>query len=241
MNPTPPSPDPTVAPQEAFSLPALARHYSAAMLLGALGLLFLATPFVYDWPNGVLVETVLISLVMALALFAVGGRRRTLIIGLLMAVPAMGGKWINHVQPGTCPSAIHITAAILLYGFVVTHLIRYIVLAPRVDVNVLCAGMAGFLLLGLLWTAAYLLVARTTPGAFEFNGKAVATLSDFEAFYFSFATLSTVGYGDLAPVSNVARMLAVLEAVFGLLYMAVMISRLVSIYKHQPFGGKKKH
>ena len=56
------------------------------------------------------------------------------------------------------------------------------------------------------------------------------TLGGFNAFYFSFMTLCTVGYGDITPVSRPARMLAVTEAVVGLFYVAVLISRLVAVY-----------
>lgn len=55
-------------------------------------------------------------------------------------------------------------------------------------------------------------------------------LDGFDAFYFSFVTLCTVGYGDVAPLSTVARMLAVLETITGLSYVAVLISRLVAIH-----------
>ncbi len=94
--------------------------------------------------------------------------------------------------------------------------------------EVLCAGVAGFLMLGLLWTPVYLLVARLDPGAF--TTPAGSPLNGFNAFYFSFITLCTVGYGDIMPVSKIARMLAVTEAITGLFYMAVLISRLVSVY-----------
>ena len=53
------------------------------------------------------------------------------------------------------------------------------------------------------------------------------------SFYFSFVTLSTVGYGDITPVADVARMLAAAEAVIGTLFVAVLISRLVSMYSTQ--------
>jgi hypothetical protein len=86
-------------------------------------------------------------------------------------------------------------------------------------------------MLGLLWTVAYWLVDQLTPGAFAFNGNAERqSIRGFNAFYFSFVTLSTVGYGDITPVSKVARMLAAMEAITGLLYVAVLIARLVALY-----------
>jgi ion channel len=56
------------------------------------------------------------------------------------------------------------------------------------------------------------------------------TMAGFDAFYFSFITLSTVGYGDITPVSRIARWLAAMEAMTGLLYVTVLIARLVSLY-----------
>jgi hypothetical protein len=55
-------------------------------------------------------------------------------------------------------------------------------------------------------------------------------MNGFTGLYFSFITLSTVGYGDIVPVSEVARMLAIVEAMFGMFYMTLLIARLVSLY-----------
>ena len=83
----------------------------------------------------------------------------------------------------------------------------------------------------------------TASGAFSFNiGTTSAhTLTQFEAYYFSFITLSTVGYGDITPLSPGARTLAMMEAMTGTLYMAVLISRLVALYSSQSSeaGGQK--
>lgn len=240
MNPTPPSPGPEVAPHRHAPLQLGAARYSAVRLLVALGLLFVSAPFVEDLPQGDLVEAVLLTLVMVSAVRAVGGSRRTFIVALVLVVPTLAAKWINHLRPDLMPPVVYVCGAILFFGFVVAQLLRFIVRAPRVDANVLCAGVAGFLLLGLVWMPVYLLVARLNPAAFTVpaGSGAGATLDGFSAFYFSFITLCTVGYGDVTPLSKVARMLAVTEAITGLFYMAVLISRLVSVYSSaQPAAG----
>ena len=81
-----------------------------------------------------------------------------------------------------------------------------------------------------------MLVARLVPNAFAFSvGPASRQSMDgFTAFYFSFATLTTIGYGDISPIANVARMLAVMEAVTGVFYITVLISRLVALYSSNP-------
>jgi hypothetical protein len=211
-------------------------RYSAVELLLALGLLIVTAPFVQDMSNGDLVEAVLLSLVMVSAVLAVGGSRRTLIIALGLLAPTLAGKWLNHFRPDLLHPAVFLAAAVCFFGFVVARLLVFIVRAPRVDANVLAAGVAGFLLLGLVWATMYLAIARLNPAAFNLPTApgAPATLDSFGAFYFSFITLCTVGYGDITPVSKAARMLAMLEAIIGLFYMAVLISRLVSVYSSAP-------
>ncbi len=135
-------------------------------------------------------------------------------------------------QPHLLPPAIFLVAGIGLVAFVVVNLLRFVLRAPSVDVEVLCASISAYLMLGLIWTMAYWLVDQLTPGAFAFNTTTGTkeSMEGFNAFYFSFVTLSTVGYGDITPVSKVARMLAATEAMTGLLYVAVLIARLVGLY-----------
>jgi hypothetical protein len=224
--------EPALLPQRKTGFSQGAFRYSAVELLAVLALLFLATPFIEDLPNGDLIEVVLGTGVMVSSVLAVGGRRRSLVAALVLVAPALGGKWFNHFWPSTVSALVYLFAVIAFFGFVVANLIRFILRAPRVDANVLCAGLSGYLLLGLLWAPAYMMVARLDPAAFKMPSgpSGTLTLTAFNAFYFSFMTLCTVGYGDITPLSKGARMLAVIEAITGLFYVAVLISRLVAVY-----------
>jgi hypothetical protein len=164
--------------------------------------------------------------------FAVADRRRTLAIALVLAVPAITARWINHFRPDLVHPSVFLVCALVLLAFVIGHLLHFILRAPVVTVDVLCASIAAYLMLGLMWTVAYWLVDQVTPGgAFSFNtGRGAQSMNGFTGFYFSFITLSTVGYGDITPVSRAARWLAAMEAMTGLLYVAVLIARLVSMY-----------
>jgi len=147
--------------------------------------------------------------------------------------PAVIGQWLTYWWPDEI--LIHVVthaAGLLFIGFVVIELLRFILYAPRVDAEVLCAAVAGFLLSGLAWSLAYILLDRLDPNSFVFtlSSKNGYSMNGFTSLYFSFITLSTVGYGDIVPASGVARMLAMVEAMFGMFYMAMLIARLVSLY-----------
>jgi hypothetical protein len=211
-------------------------RFSAVELLVALALLFFSSPFVESLKNGDMLEGVLMTLVLVSSVLAVGGRRRTLIIAVLLVIPVMVGKWGNRLWPDLIPAELYLIPGLVFLAFIVTHLLRFILRAPRVNAEVLCAGIAGYLLIGLLWMMAYLLVAKTNTDAFAISAGPPGqhSMDGFTAFYFSFATLTTVGYGDITPVSRVARMLSVAEAVTGMFYVAILISRLVALHTSNP-------
>jgi voltage-gated potassium channel len=207
------------------------RRFSTVELLIALGLLFVSLPFVEEIKGGDLILSVLLSLVLLSAVVAVASRRGAFIVALLLLIPAIAGRWINHFRPDLIHPAVFLVAGLALVAFVVANLLRFILRAPSVTLEVLCASLSAYLMLGLMWTMAYWLVDQLTPGAFSFNtSNGTRSMNGFTGFYFSFITLSTVGYGDITPVSKIARWLAAMEAITGLLYVAVLIARLVSLY-----------
>ena len=208
------------------------RRFSTVQLLIALGLFFIWAPFVEEIEGGDLIVSGLFSLVLLAGVVAVADRKRVMVIAIVLAIPAIAGRWINHFRPDLIPPAVFLVAALILIAFVVGNLLLFVFRAPSVNTEVLCASISAYLMLGLMWTMAYWLVDQLTPGgAFAFNTiTEKQSMKGFNAFYFSFITLSTVGYGDITPVSRIARWLAAMEAMTGLLYVAVLISRLVSLY-----------
>jgi hypothetical protein len=209
-------------------------RYSAVELLIVLVLFFLSAPFIEKLPGGDLIEAILATLLMVSAVMVVGGQPGTFRNALLLLVPAVLGKWAHHFWPSLLLALTYLVAGSALFGYVVAHLVRFILRVQRVDANVLCAGLSGYVLLGMLWVPFYLMAAKLDPSAFTLSQGAGSTMDSFNCLYFSFITLCTVGYGDVVPVSKGARILAITEAVAGLFYMAVLVSRLVAIYSSNP-------
>lgn len=207
-------------------------RFSVAHFLIALFVLLGTVPFVDEFAGGLLVESVLLTLVLLSAVIAVGGRRRSLVVGVLLATPAVVSKWTAHFWPDYSPPEFTQAAAILFLSFVTVQLFSFIVTAPQVNSEVLCAAIAVYLILGLTWAFAYSLVAVLNPHAFAFTVSSDPNqmMIRFQALYFSFITLTTVGYGDIVPVSKVARFLAMSEATVGMFFATILIARLVTLY-----------
>ena len=212
-----------------------ASRFSFAYFLAALSLLFVTSPFIDELQSGIIIESILLTLVLFSAVLAIGGRRSTLFWAAALAAPALAAKWFNHLRPDLLPPEVFLGAGMLFITFVALHIFGFILRTPRVTSEVLYAGISNYLMLGLLWSFAYLLIARVNPDAFFFTVGPVASraMTGFNSYYFSFATLTTLGYGDIIPVSRVARMMAASEAVTGLFYVTMIIARLVALYSSE--------
>ena len=97
----------------------------------------------------------------------------------------------------------------------------------QVTIDTIVGGISVFLLIGDLWFLFFETIYLLNPAAFTSSAE---TINSFDLLYFSFTTLTTVGYGDIAPVSPLAKVLTNLEGICGVMYPAVLIGRLVGIY-----------
>ena len=131
------------------------------------------------------------------------------------------GWWYPAISRFREPTTL---AAILL--LILLLLVRVFRKGP-VSGSRLQGAVAVYLLLGLGWAHAYVIFSRDHPHSFVTTESTPPTVAGWT--YFSFITLTTVGYGDIIPKAPVARMLAVGEALTGQLYLAVMLARLVAL------------
>ena len=130
----------------------------------------------------------------------------------------------------------------LILGFFIwtTYLAaRQVLFTGTIDGNKIIGSICIYLLLGLIWTTLYLLVLEVSPNAFN----SLAHASWYQNFpvvtYYSFVTLTTLGYGDISPLAPLARFLVFMEAVVGVFYMAILVASLIGV-RMSEYQGKKK-
>ena len=119
-------------------------------------------------------------------------------------------------------------ASLVFFSAVLVFLVWALFKAKRVDADTVFAASAVFLLLGIVCAYAFMLVYAADPGAFSLTEADMADPAP-ALLHYSFTTLTTVGYGSISPMSNMARMISDLEAIIAQLYLAVILARLVSL------------
>ena len=134
---------------------------------------------------------------------------------------------------------LHLVILIVFYIWVTWLAIGQVLFSGPVDSNRIVGAICVYLLLGLIWALCYLLIAQLVPGAY--NGLEQAPwYENFSAVaYYSYVTLTTLGYGDISPVVPIARFLVYMEAITGVLYMAILVASLVGIRLSNIYKGNK--
>lgn len=204
--------------------------FTPGHFLMALVAFIFVTPFVDRPPYGEQVEAVMLTMVMLLGALAVGGRQRTFLLAIILVIPAVAAKWLDRLVPGAVPAYFTPALSVIFMSLIIATLIRFVLRAGIVNRDVVCAAVSAYISMGLLWAFAYMLVVRLSTGAFAVLGETKDAIDPFQAFYFSFITLVSIGYGDITPASRVTQMLAVLEGMSGMFFVVILISRLVALY-----------
>jgi hypothetical protein len=166
--------------------------------------------------------------VLLLSGVAIAWRQRMLfIVSALVGAVALAVRW-SAWGLGTARSELRsdwwTMAAIAVIAIV---LLTQIFRPGRVTHVRIQGAIAVYLLFGIAWAHAFRITAILHPGSFVFQAGELSTVADW--IYYSFVTLTTVGYGDITPTAQISRTLAVGEALVGQLYLAVMIARLVAM------------
>ncbi len=185
------------------------------------------------------------AIVICVTIYAVGGKKNLTIMALFLGIPVVIARVVSLSMPVTEAEITSLALAVVFLAYVNWAIMSAVVRPGRVTMDKIYGAICVYLLLGMLWANLYGILEIAQPGSFSFpEHTSVGTLveqSDYrdlehELTYYSYVTLTTLGYGDITPVTHRARQLSWLEALFGQLFIAITIARLVAsqlVYSRQ--------
>ena len=205
-----------------------ANHYLLASIL----LVFLIGPVAFDY--GLLSIVNLEILFLVILIFSIFLHRhdsklfKVTVVSLIIIL-------INILFFDNNQSVSQYFLKILIVSITIVELFREIFKTKIIDSHIISSAISIYVLVGIFWYLLFMFLLMIDPDSFDirnFNPEMVS----IDMIYFSFTTLTTLGYGDITPLSYTAKMWSITEAMMGVMFLAVMISRVVSL-----FGSKKKN
>lgn len=169
-------------------------------------------------------------------IYAVGDNRRRFWIAVILAGGSLAARLATHFVASPVPEVVAEGFAALFFIHTLWNFVTYIRGVRRVTLDVIFASVCAYLILGLVFADACFFLESMLPGSFKLPD---AGGSQDQFVYYSFVTLTTLGYGDIVAAGKAARSLAILEAVLGQLYLAVLIGWLVGAYSADLRDGSK--
>lgn len=184
--------------------------------------------------NRMLLVDLATTAVLITAASSAGTNRKLFITCLVLAILAIIAMWAAHLRAGRTLLLIAKCLEFTFFLLITIMILRNVFSATVITGETVAGAVCAYLMIGLMWANVYVILETVMPGSFAGPGEGNLLnktlplrmgLSHFN--YFSFVTLSTLGYGDITPMSLPARNLSALEAIIGQLYLAVLIARLV--------------
>jgi hypothetical protein len=175
------------------------------------------------------------SVVLVGGVYAVSRRRIQIILGLAFAIAALVSGWAWELLQWRWLLVSDLALTGLFLFLIAAFVLDAVRRREQVDADTVLGGVCAYLLFVVAFMYVHGLVETLSPDSYRLAGSRLGDVaagsSPFvQFFYFSMVTITTLGYGDMVPTAGVARLLCGLEAIFGQLFVAIFIARLVSLY-----------
>ena len=199
-------------------------------LLLALSVFLVVVPIADDLAivSKPVIRALAFSCLVFIGIWSLRGSGRPFSVGIAFVIAGI----VFNVLAVNLSSPVYLYASFAaLFGFLlvaISFTLKQIAMETDINPNRVVGAVCVYLLLGVIWAVAYTMLEMISPGSFGGFTPLQGRGWDSEWLYFSFVTMTTLGYGDILPVSATARVLAYMQAVFGQLYVAILVAGLVS-------------
>jgi voltage-gated potassium channel len=170
-----------------------------------------------------------ISAIFICAMYAIVEKMRHLAIMVCLAVPMFVSLWLKYFMEYRAILVIGELCGILFFAYSIVNIFKHIMNQKEITKETICAGIVIYLLMAFMWARAYSLLEVLYPGSFTLpEGHMFG--NRYVYLYYSLVTISTLGYGDITPLTDKASGLAAIEAISGQIYLVVLVAWLVGMH-----------
>ncbi len=206
-------------------------------LLIALILMLALRPFLEGFVRIAYLMDIFFTAIYLSAVYAVSQKRGIFIIAIFTAVLTVVLLWLTRLTNITSFGIAGNIIGALFFAFTAIMIIDYLFREDKVTGEMIMGAVCVYFLMGLIWAFVFSTMEILQPGSFKI---AQGLVNKPALAYYSYVTLTTLGYGDITPISSPARSLSLLEAMMGQLYLAVLVARLVGLHISQSMMKKSR-
>lgn len=212
-------------------------------LLASLIVYFVFSPFLIHKQMSDFILSALLSVIIVLCINLISAKRFLLFSSYVLGIIALLTYWVmSYIGLNEQLAIIHFSTILVFLVIMSYYVISSVAEQATITTESLLGAICGYFLLGLTWCQIYLLIATINPTAFSDHYVATTIRDHVQHFlYYSFETLTTLGYGDILPISDIARTFSWLEAATAQIYLAVWISQLVGLRIAQVIASRNNH
>jgi len=206
-------------------------------LLIAIILMFALRPFLEGVFRITYLMDIFFTAIFLSAVYAASQKRGVFIVAVFVALLTVVLLWLTRLTDNPSFGIAGNIIGSLFFAFTTIMILSYLFREDKITGDMIMGAICVYFLFGLIWALVFSTMETLQPGSFK---MAQGPASQPAFTYYSYVTLTTLGYGDITPISAPARSLSLLEAMMGQLYLAVLVARLVGLHISQSMMKKSR-
>lgn len=207
------------------------RGNFAYLLVSLLGfLLIIAVLAQYPTIGGDQVLMFLIEGTLILGVWSIARQRIWFVVGVILISVGAINILMHAIFAHEWALYVNLAVALLFYLFTTMLAFEALFTGEKIDLNMIMGSICVYILVGICWSIFYFFESVIHPGAFSGVDAEISKSRFTDLLYYSYVTLSTLGYGDITPVTPIARTFSFLEALFGQFYIAILVASFVGMH-----------
>ncbi|HJP37757.1 MAG: ion channel [Gammaproteobacteria bacterium] len=173
------------------------------------------------------------SVTLIIGIWSLTDSRKWFLIGMALVTVEIASTVANLLRPSQMAETLSLLMALCFCMLSLAIALRHVLFDQRMDLNRLIGGICAYLLLGVIVSILNMFIYRYIPHSFSGLPDTINPANNMDLLYYSFVTLTTLGYGDITPEGSIARVIAYLAAIVGQFYIAILVGTLVGMYLSQ--------